>query len=77
MIDSAPHVDERNVGATDATGATPLTTASQESSDPGIVTLLLEAGAEIDFLTAVTQGLSLLLPACGEKVGDEGAVPRV
>jgi ankyrin repeat protein len=39
--------------ATDATGATPLTTASQEGADPAIVETLLAAGATLDFLTAV------------------------
>jgi ankyrin repeat protein len=39
--------------ATDAAGATPLTTASQEGADPAIVDMLLAAGAELDFLTAV------------------------
>jgi ankyrin repeat protein len=39
--------------ATDATGATPLTTASQENSDPEIVAMLVTAGAKLDFLTAV------------------------
>jgi ankyrin repeat protein len=39
--------------ATDATGATPLTAASQEGADPAIVEMLVAAGAELDFLTAV------------------------
>jgi ankyrin repeat protein len=39
--------------ATDATGATPLTTASQEGADPAIVEMLIAAGARLDFLTAV------------------------
>ncbi len=39
--------------ATDATGATPLTTASQENADPEIAAMLLEAGVKLDFLTAV------------------------
>jgi ankyrin repeat protein len=39
--------------ATDATGATPLTTASQEGADPAIVEMLVAAGAKLDFLTAV------------------------
>jgi ankyrin repeat protein len=39
--------------ATDATGATPLTTASQENADPAIVEILVAAGAKLDFLTAV------------------------
>jgi ankyrin repeat protein len=39
--------------AADATGATPLTTASQESADAAIIDMLLGAGARLDFLTAV------------------------
>ena len=39
--------------ATDATSATPLTTASQEHGDPGIVAMLLAAGAKLDFIAAV------------------------
>ena len=39
--------------ANDATGATPLTTASQERADPAIVEMLIAAGAGLDFLTAV------------------------
>jgi ankyrin repeat protein len=39
--------------AADATGATPLTTASQEGADPAIVEMLIAAGARLDFLTAV------------------------
>lgn len=42
--------------AIDATGATALTTASQESADPDIVSALLAAGARLDFLTAVNIG---------------------
>lgn len=42
-----------DVNAADATGATPLTTASQEDADPAIVSALLTAGAKADFLTAV------------------------
>ncbi len=39
--------------AVDATGATPLTTASQENADPEIIAMLMEAGTKPDFLTAV------------------------
>jgi ankyrin repeat protein len=39
--------------ATDATGVTPLTTASQEGAEPAIVEMLVGAGARLDFLTAV------------------------
>jgi ankyrin repeat protein len=40
--------------ATDATGATALTTAAQENADPAIASALLAAGASFDFLTAAT-----------------------
>ena len=42
--------------ATDATGATALTTASQENADIVIINDLLAAGARLDFLTAVNLG---------------------
>jgi hypothetical protein len=41
---------------TDATGATVLTTASQENADPTVVAALLAAGAKLDFLTALNTG---------------------
>jgi ankyrin repeat protein len=42
--------------ATDATGATALTTASQERADAAIVAALLAAGAKLDLLTALNTG---------------------
>jgi len=39
--------------ATDATGATPLTTIALENADPGIVSMLLEAGAKLDFIASL------------------------
>ncbi len=42
--------------ATDATGATALTTAAQENSDQAIASVLLAAGSNLDFLTAVNLG---------------------
>lgn len=39
--------------ATDATGATPLTTAAQENADPGIIAMLQQAGAPLDFIAAM------------------------
>jgi ankyrin repeat protein len=39
--------------ATDAIGATALTTAAQESADPAIVAMLRQAGAKLDFMAAV------------------------
>lgn len=45
-----------DLNATDATGATALTTASQERADDRIVSALLAAGAKLDFLAAVNTG---------------------
>jgi ankyrin repeat protein len=42
-----------DVNARDATGATALTTAAQENADPGIVSMLQEAGAKLDFIAAL------------------------
>ena len=42
--------------ATDATGATALTTASQENADVTTINALLAAGSTLDFLTAVNLG---------------------
>jgi len=42
--------------ATDATGATALTTASQENADVATFNALLAAGSTLDFLTAVNLG---------------------
>jgi ankyrin repeat protein len=39
--------------ATDAIGATPLTTAAQEHADEAIVATLMDAGAKLDFRTAL------------------------
>jgi len=39
--------------ATDATGATPLTTAVLEHADPTVVAMLEQAGATLDFIAAV------------------------
>jgi ankyrin repeat protein len=42
-----------DVNARDATGATAMTTAAQENADPGIVSMLQEAGAKLDFIAAL------------------------
>ena len=42
--------------ASDATGATALTTAAQENADPAIVDSLMAAGARLDFRAAVNLG---------------------
>jgi ankyrin repeat protein len=39
--------------ATDATGATPLTTAAQEHADPAIIAMLEQGGATLDFVAAL------------------------
>jgi ankyrin repeat protein len=38
---------------TDASGATPLTTAAQENADEGLVAMLVAAGAKLDFIAAL------------------------
>jgi ankyrin repeat protein len=42
-----------NPNATDAAGATPLTTAAQENADADVISVLQEAGATLDFRAAV------------------------
>src|SRR5262249_57798630 len=42
--------------ATDATGATPLTTAASENADASIGSMLQQAGAKLDFIAAVNLG---------------------
>jgi ankyrin repeat protein len=42
--------------ATDASGATALTTATQELADPAIASVLLAAGGRLDVLTAINLG---------------------
>jgi ankyrin repeat protein len=42
--------------ATDATGGTPMTTASQEGAGPEVIDALLAAGAPLDFRTAINLG---------------------
>jgi ankyrin repeat protein len=43
-----------DVGAADATGGTPLTTAAREHADPGIIAMLEQAGARLDLCAALT-----------------------
>ena len=61
----------------DATGATALTTASQEGADRAIVDALLAAGAPLDFLTAVNLGrldeAEAMLRADPARIGRNGA----
>lgn len=63
--------------AMDATGATPLTTASQERADPDIIAALLEAGARLDFLTAINTGrhdeAEAMLRDDPARIGPDGA----
>lgn len=60
----------------DATGATALTTASQENAGPEIVSALLAAGARLDFLTAVNLGrydeASAMLRDVPSRIGPDG-----
>ena len=63
--------------APDATGATPLTTASQERADAAVVSALLAAGARLDLLAAVNLGrlseAEAMLRAVPARIGPEGA----
>jgi ankyrin repeat protein len=62
--------------APDATGATALTTASQESASPEVIDALLGAGTPLDFLTAVNLGrydeAEAMLGEDPERIGPEG-----
>lgn len=62
--------------ATDATGATPLTTASQEGADRAVIEALLAAGATLDFLAAVSLGrfveAEAMLRAAPGRIGPDG-----
>jgi ankyrin repeat protein len=61
----------------DATGASALTTASQESADQSVVAALLAAGARLDFLTAVNMGrygeAEAMLRDDPSRIGPDGA----
>jgi ankyrin repeat protein len=63
--------------ATDATGATALTTASQERADAPVVSALLAAGAKLDLLTALNTGrlaeAEAMLRADPSRIGPDGA----
>ncbi|MBV9561478.1 MAG: ankyrin repeat domain-containing protein [Bradyrhizobium sp.] len=63
--------------ATDATGATALTTASQEHADGRIVSALLAGGTKLDFLTALNTGrydeAEAMLRENPARIGPDGA----
>jgi ankyrin repeat protein len=62
---------------TDATGATALTTASQERADATVVSALLAAGAKLDMLTALNTGrlaeAEAMLRDDAARIGPDGA----
>jgi len=62
--------------ASDATGGTALTTASQEHADPAIIDDLLAAGARLDFPTAVNLGrygeAEMMLRQDPSRIGTDG-----
>lgn len=62
--------------ATDATGATALTTATLESADEAVVTALLDAGAPLDFLTALNlaryDAAEMMLREDPARIGPDG-----
>ncbi|MBM3522427.1 MAG: hypothetical protein FJX57_05670 [Alphaproteobacteria bacterium] len=63
--------------AADATGLTPLTTASQEGADRAVIDSLLAAGAPLDVLTAINLGrfteAETMLRADPGRIGPDGA----
>ena len=65
-----------NPKAPDATGATALTTASQESASPAVIDALLRAGTPLDFLTAINleryAEAEAMLSEDLERIGPEG-----
>jgi ankyrin repeat protein len=62
--------------ACDAVGMTALTTASQEQADPAIVTLLLAAGAKLDFVSALSleryEPAEAMLREDSSRIGPDG-----
>jgi ankyrin repeat protein len=62
--------------APDATGATALTTASQESASPAVIDALLRAGTPLDFLSAINleryAEAEAMLSEDPERIGPEG-----
>jgi ankyrin repeat protein len=62
--------------ATDALGATALTTAAQEHADPAIVTMLLAAGVRLDFMSALWLGrydeAAAMVKADPSRIGPDG-----
>ncbi|MGQ0684658.1 ankyrin repeat domain-containing protein [Bradyrhizobium sp.] len=63
--------------APDATGATALTTASQERADPAIIAAFAEAGARLDLITAINTGrfdeAETMLREDPSRIGPDGA----
>jgi ankyrin repeat protein len=65
-----------DVNATDATGATPLTTAAQVNADANIIAMLERAGAKLDFMAALNLGrydlAATMLRADPARIGPDG-----
>jgi ankyrin repeat protein len=63
--------------AMDATGATALTTASQERADPAVISALAAAGAKLDLLTAINTSrldeAEAMLRENPSRIGPDGA----
>jgi ankyrin repeat protein len=63
--------------ATDATGATALTTAAQERADPSVISALAAAGTRLDLLTAINTSrfdlAEAMLRENPDGIGPEGA----
>jgi ankyrin repeat protein len=63
--------------ATDATGATALTTASQERADPAVISAFAAAGAKLDLLAAINTSrfdeAEAMLRENPSRIGSDGA----
>ena len=62
--------------ASDAIGTTALTTASHEHTDPAIITMLLAAGAKLDFMSALYlegyEAAEAMLKGDPSRIGPDG-----
>ena len=65
-----------DVNATDATGATPLTTAAQANAAADIIAMLEQAGTKLDFMAALNLGrydlAATMLRADPARIGPDG-----
>jgi ankyrin repeat protein len=66
-----------DANASDATGATALTTASQEGADPAVISALAAGGTKLDLLTAINTSrfdeAEAMLRENPARIGPDGA----